>query len=238
MSCLGVTKKGSACKNNSNCIHHIFANQKTTFRLSDQEFNIMINRDIMKVRFYENTSTKLTQIELKFVKTLGMLSNVWGYRTAPDGDHERYENKTHHSGLRALQYYTDPLFRNIQQIVDWNKSTVLPHDAYKMFEGQVNLRTMFDTARLSSMLTLLHDYIREPGIENVLMSAARYSLSKNNSLAFSAIILSIRSLLLLATSEFKAAHKNGERYIKRYNRQYRILNTEKSDLSDGSYGDE
>lgn len=54
---------------------------------------------------------------------------LWGYRTGPHWDHERFELDTHTQGLRFLQDYTDIVFRTLQELhVQQQPSSILRND--------------------------------------------------------------------------------------------------------------
>lgn len=45
----------------------------------------------------------------------GKITFGWGYRSGADGQHENFELRTH-NGMRVLQFFTDPVFRNLSQL--------------------------------------------------------------------------------------------------------------------------
>ena len=61
-------------------------------------------------------SLALTPQEILRLRPIAETLRVWGYRTAPDGDHERYEKQS--GSLRWIQELTDIVFRNLQQAMD------------------------------------------------------------------------------------------------------------------------
>lgn len=70
---------------------------------------------------YGVSHIRITNTITEDMKSLAKkLGKAWGYRSKPDGEHDKYELTTHDSENqpwgRILQYFTDPVFRNMQQI--------------------------------------------------------------------------------------------------------------------------
>ena len=76
------------------------------------------------MRIVQDDIQQLTPAETDALRTMHErgVSRVWGYRSAPDGDHERYEAATHESSMLGLQRYTDPVFRSIDECYEDSKA--------------------------------------------------------------------------------------------------------------------
>jgi hypothetical protein len=97
-------------------------NRSSSSRSSDSS-NTRSSKQLNKSRkLYDSANVKLTDAQLAVLRSdiITNLYKIWGYRTYPsDNDtHSNFEyiTNTNLNVGRLIQYYTDPIFRTLQQI--------------------------------------------------------------------------------------------------------------------------
>lgn len=123
------------------------------------------------------------------------LRRVWGYRC--ETEQTNYEDETHGpgAGLRALQEYTDPLFRTLSQMEDQGLNSMMPTDFYNKLANQSDrpLETRLSPEARHNIAALLQHYFAQPGVSEAMALLAGHSLA-NASLAFACFVYSARQL--------------------------------------------
>lgn len=107
-----------------------------------------------------------------------LLAKSWGYRAAENNDHSAFEDKTHAHEFRALQTYTDLVFRNAWNIGNYpnldNLDMLFEGDIYPMKRTMytdleyVGLGVMDETTR-NKWADLLEDFFK-PGSEGDVLA--------------------------------------------------------------------
>jgi len=139
-----------------------------------------------------------TQSELAWLEhqDIYFLRHVWGYRCDTDGIN--YEDETHRpeAGYRALQEYTDLLFRTLAQLEDAGMQAMMSNDVRTKLANQsghpFEARASEDAK--VNIAALLRRYVSEDGVGEALGLLAQQSLV-GTSLAFACFIYSARQML-------------------------------------------
>jgi hypothetical protein len=147
--------------------------------------------------------TKIDDATLRALRKLDVIWKTWGYRSSTDRSHMKYEELTLTRDLRELQYFTDPLMRNLQQI-SAGRNEILRSDFYG---GYINLDLvrMIDLGiKLDKMKDLLREYFQDRGVANAFGVLLKMPL-KNAPLA--GLVGVARVLVSLAMGHFADAKK-------------------------------
>lgn len=109
---------------------------------------------ILFVVFSNKMPLDLTTSEISLIRKVGKpIIQAWGYRTGPKEAHQKYEKRTHQIEYgRALQEYTDVVFRNLQQVVVYRQTSLYPMDTYEKLERAPDLSELQPNSQLSSLL--------------------------------------------------------------------------------------
>ena len=145
------------------------------------------------MRIVQDDIQQLMPAETDVLRTMHErgVSRVWGYRSAPDGDHERYEAATHESSMLGLQRYTDPVFRTIDECYEDSK---VYDSTLTTFVTDTVTR---DPATLRDYQQLVVAFLAEEGMGALLQELADHDTS-DATFAFSSVVAAARSVLLLA----------------------------------------
>lgn len=139
-----------------------------------------------------------SQSELAWLENqdIYFLRHVWGYRCDAYGPN--YEDETHkpEAGYRALQEYTDLLFRTLAQLQDDGMQAMMARD----FRAKLAMQSDQPWGKLASpearhnAAALLKRYFDEDGVRTAMLCLAQRDLA-GASLAFACFIYSARQLL-------------------------------------------
>jgi hypothetical protein len=120
--------------------------------------------------------TTLLVSEKAILENAGKIVAQWGYWTGRLGQHEKYEEQTHKSGVAWTQDITDPLFRCLQQL---NRGKGI-HDTdglAKFGISRVLLTQDHDWAPATELWTR---FLREPGVKDAIERIARFTPSASH----------------------------------------------------------
>jgi hypothetical protein len=148
-----------------------------------------------------------TEVELEFLKTndMNMLRERWGYWTNDkEGAPPTYEARTHSwdmDGGRALQEYTDVLFRILTHVLVNGATRVFGTDAMPKIASQTDspLITRASMRARQNMQSLVAEFINEPGVREKLQLLAEHSMN-SASAGFACFIYTARQLFRMAES--------------------------------------
>lgn len=141
----------------------------------------------------------LTTAELARLRSHALLFERWGYRAGKDGDHTRYEDRTHREGLRWLQFITDPLFRNLQQVCAWGQAIVFYSDVAPMVDrAEEALGGRVSLAQIEHAVALLREFAADDTVRSSLIELAGYADLTAASSGFAAVVMAARAVALLA----------------------------------------
>ena len=140
---------------------------------------------------------ELTPEEKSYLKTHSCLFEKWGYRTGAQEQHERFEEKSHEPEARIIQRFTDPLFRNLEQIIRGKSSG--PYQKETSDKYKDSCADWIDSAALERGITILQNF--QTGNYQTRMSLSRLGhleLTSKNTLGMAVIVTSARAILLLS----------------------------------------
>jgi len=148
-----------------------------------------------------------TEGELKFLRAadMNMLREVWGYWTDDPVDTPlKYEARTHDwnmDGGRALQEYTDVLFRPLTHVLVNGHTRVFYTDAMPKVASQTGnpLITRASMIAKQNMHTMVAEYLNEPGVREKLELLAEHSMN-GTSAGFACFIYTARQMFRMAES--------------------------------------
>lgn len=156
----------------------------------------------------------LTPPEIQIAKTYAMLYKTWGYRTDPNGDHTGYEAATHMQKPwgRQLQYYTDPLFRNLQQIDAYHQGHISNSDVIDLYkESFVTYGNGEGNRALAT--TFMRKYFRENPNAFHMMIRLSENADSDVTNAFRSLVISAKVLLLIAAGRWQDADDLRGRFV-------------------------
>ena len=141
------------------------------------------------------------------VKERGVLNRVqeslrcWGYRSAPDQDHEAYEVRS--SSIRWIQELTDIVFRNLQQLSCEQQYFLRDSDGCRKATSIASgIRDVIDTDQKIVGAAFLRDFFTEnPAALSAIMSLGNSRL-ENATGAFALIVVAARAMFALSSSYF------------------------------------
>jgi hypothetical protein len=179
-----------------------------------------------KLIVHDGDMSKLRPREVEILRDYyAVLFRTWGYRTGRDGAHERYEDELH--GLTAYGYltpFTDPLFRNLQQIAAWGQDTVISADGYHLFwrAAGIDPGRIMNAAEIRAMHDLLGRFLAEPDpgyqgetMLNALTDMAGESL-RGRTVAFATVVFAANAVLAVVDSDYGVADNIARLYMRRY----------------------
>jgi hypothetical protein len=149
----------------------------------------------------------LSSSEFKQLTPFFPLAERWGYRTGELG-HSGYELRTHTEYLRLLQYYTDIVFRNLQQLRDQRPDSqhvvfvtdVVDHA--RLAENLDELKDDFgkkDNRVRDSTVTLLSEFMNQPAVRTLMTALASIDIFSNPvTICFAGIVTAASSILLMS----------------------------------------
>jgi len=168
-------------------------------------------------------SKPLKKLDRNDVIKYSCLYKVWGYRTGENGEHENFEKQTHEDitldvdgkkitdSAVAFQFFSDMLFRNLQQVIEYNQNILFESDAIgKMEDNKSELNYLLGDDQKNKYIVykhILEKFWKQPGVE-VMMDELINDKSKKKSVKFLSCIAEILKLL-------KEGDKNG--VIRQYN---------------------
>jgi len=176
----------------------------------------------------------LTARELQIAKTYAVLYQTWGYRTGPTGEHEGSEAATHTKKPwgRWLQFYTDPLFRNLQQIDAWRQGHISKSDVIDMYTE--SFETYGDGGRNRALATtFMREYFRENPNAFRMMIRLSENADSNVTNAFRSLVVSAKVLLLIAAGRWQDADDIRRRFV---DEVARANGTDDDNYNGSSYG--
>lgn len=154
----------------------------------------------------ENTTWYISHKEGVCLGELCYLTICWGYRTGRQTAHELYENESHSN--RNIQYYTDIVFRNIQQhCANPENLYIYPRDILDHSQGVTTFVGKHDSDKLkqTTVKKMLCRFITSGDNYPLLKRLASMKLSKASP-AFTAIILAAQSLFFLSIGCYRHAY--------------------------------
>lgn len=139
--------------------------------------------------------------EVEFLRQLyerNRLSQTWGYRSGAAGEHERFEKETHDPKggeypLLALQTFSDPVFRTVEEVGGRGFT--------KVFRTTLEKTVVEPTAEAQR---LLNDFMGKRGMRSAMQELADYPLD-GSTFAFAFVVISAQALLDIAGGHFKRA---------------------------------
>lgn len=150
---------------------------------------------------------RLTAPEQKLLqKVASPLSKAWGYRAGVDDEHILFENQTHRPGYRALQEYTDIVFRNLQQFHDDMRGDIISDALAKA----LNIRDIsrLDQTTQTDYTALTHRFITANSVTWQQLLAAYHGLhEQTHSMLFTFIVTAAYAITMISESKFIVARK-------------------------------
>lgn len=137
-------------------------------------------------------SLDFTDKEREFLSTKFNLAEEWGYRS-DRGNHELFEEKSR--DCRQLQFYSDLVFRGLQQQELFSSDMNLVKNA-----ASTSVEKCGDSASV-----LLQQYFANPNVAASFRELADYMLHDGNTKVFAAIVVAARALMCIANGSFKQA---------------------------------
>lgn len=149
------------------------------------------------------TTLQLKESEITAIRKLGpSIILGWGYRTGEDESHEKYEKRTHSIYLgRLLQDYTDVVFRNIQQVIDYGYNVLFTGDTYGKLQSVENL-SEYEQHVLGEVVA---EFLTNNDQARVNLKAL--GKLEEPSIAYSYIVIGIKALCLIADKKYKEAYE-------------------------------
>ena len=132
------------------------------------------------------------------------LAELWGYRSGPDGDHQRFEDETHKTSAgRRLQLWTDTLFRAIEQ------KRLGPGDELLMFR-----RREMRPADRAGWTNLVRRFLNsDEDAARGVAALANLAFLQVDTIVERAVIATARSLLLIADERYDAAMAISDAFV-------------------------
>ena len=139
---------------------------------------------------------------------------IWGYRTLPNGDHERFEKASD----REIQFWSDPVMRTAQQLFQTGR-TYFTIDVLAPLSGHALIMT--NMGELSKNLLLIYfvylDQLVQGTVERILkMDVADHPDVPKHSLNYTAMVSGFRALAMLAVGQFRQAQRYLSPFVSRY----------------------
>jgi hypothetical protein len=136
--------------------------------------------------------------ELSLLRSMGHLATTWGYRAGANGNHVRFEKRTHIDGIwRAVQDITDIVFRNIQQVAFQGQTFIRNTDILPKLKWAAELPVEFIPPTFPHFLTeFFQTHNGKTKTAMVDLGSQNVSLRKN-SRGFYAIVKVAEALVIM-----------------------------------------
>ncbi len=167
--------------------------------------------------YVEKWDWGLSDAEINKIKGWKQLYETWGYRMpSDDHSHSRYERGTHVDGWGyALQKYTDPFFRNLQQVDDppngWGHRTI--RDVLKKYGNSKALDSLDKSKeQKETARKFILKYLEEPNILPIMIKVSQntdYGVSEG----FRSLVVSANVILLIAVNRWADADDLREHFL-------------------------
>jgi hypothetical protein len=171
---------------------------------------IPLNDELKQIKRYRCVFEKpwqFTSAEIKWLQKehLDLVRYVWGYwNPTVENQPLSYEERTHQlemEGGRALQEYTDVLFRILYHVLKNNYDSVFFTDAVPKISSQTGFplsKSASESAR-RNMHRLLAEYLQETGVETRMRKLAECDML-GTSAGFACLVYTARQLLRMGES--------------------------------------
>jgi hypothetical protein len=152
----------------------------------------------------------LKPAELTYLRTLGPLVDAWGYRAGKNGNHTKFEYRTHtgsgNGSWRAVQEITDIVFRNIQQVVYREQTFVFADDIIPKLRVIMSFRDngCNTYACLPPLLPVfLTEFVESSADAKKMMTslAGKTVNAQRSSIGYFAIVSAAKALVLFSRGE-------------------------------------
>lgn len=164
------------------------------------------------------TSSSTDVINREEINAILPLYRDWGYRTN-NGRHERYEEESH--SVRIVQYYTDGVMRNLQQID--RDFTWIDTNPYRP--------VIIDTEELQHAAQSLIERFFSENPERLKLATkfAQHTLTKEDNIGFACMVCCMRSMLCVYRGDFSGAESISDAW---FTRQKALYSPYESDTDD------
>jgi hypothetical protein len=148
---------------------------------------------------------ELAPAEARVLRECLHAADTWGYNSAADGDHTRYELRTHEDWLlHPIQQVTDKVFRNVRRLVQYGQDKIFAGDVG--WDDQSSLSDVwmddltFDRVRCASVV---QEYFRDNGPSRHLICGLAKCPTHGSTAAFALIVTHARAMFAIAALDFE-----------------------------------